>query len=218
MSSHDRLVPGVRKAFLDYGYDQLTMSGIAKVCGLTRRALYHHFSNKEEAFRFLLAHSNEVAIRDGMAAGRAMLAEGGDPVAVFATILDVRYGENRRRLALSPHAVEINDQAFRRARDLMVEAATTFQAELAELIAEMVERGLFRLRPTTTPADLAQMLADGARGVNQTLPPIPTSELPVRYRRMCEAILYGSVDRADMPAAPSEARGGGRRRAAKGGT
>ena len=37
------------------------------------------------------------------------------------------------------------------------------------------------------------MLCDGARGSNQTLPPIPIEQLPERYRLILGAILYGAV-------------------------
>jgi hypothetical protein len=52
---------------------------------------------------------------------------------------------------------------------------------------------MLRLRDGVTHADLAQLLADGARGVNQSLPPLPAADLPERYRVMFAAILFGSI-------------------------
>lgn len=199
MTLHERLAAGLRRAFLEHGYEHLTMSTIASVCGLTRRALYHHFSSKEEAFRFWLRHSNEAAVTAGFAAARGVLEASGDAIDVVTTLVDVRYGDNRRRLAASPHALEINDQAFRRCRDIMDDSARAFQAGFAELLAEMAECGLFALRSEPSPADLAQILADGARGVNQSRPAASASELATRYRNMCAAILYGTVDPAGAP-------------------
>lgn len=193
MSPREGLALRLRQAFLDHGYEQLTMSGLAEVCGLTRRALYHHFSNKEEAFRFVMRHDGDTAIVAGMAAGRAKLDAGATALEVLTEIMDIRYAENRRKLSASPHALELNDKAFRLARDIMIEAAISFQTQLSGLIVEMIERRLLRLK-STTPDDLAQMLCDGARGSNQTLPPIPVGELPVRYRRIISAILYGVVE------------------------
>ena len=201
MTLPERLATGLRRAFLEHGYEHLTMSTIASVCGLTRRALYHHFSNKEEAFRAWLRHSNEAAVAAGFAAAREALERGGDAVDVVTTLVDVRYGDNRRRLELSPHALEINDQAFRRCRDIMDDSARAFQAAFADLLVEMAGRRLFALRPEPVPAELAQMLADGARGVNQSRPAASASELAARYRRMSAAILFGAVDAAVEPAA-----------------
>ena len=191
MSPREGLAIRLRQAFLDHGYEQLTMSGLAEVCGLTRRALYHHFSNKQEAFRFVLRYDGDTAIVAGMGAGRKRLDGGGSALDVLTDIMDLRYAENRRKLSVSPHALEINDKAFRLARDIMIEAATSFQAQVANLIVEMAGKRLLQLRATTTPDELAQMVCDGARGSNQTLPPIPVNELPQRYRKIIAAILYG---------------------------
>lgn len=202
MNAHDRLALGLEKAFLDYGYEHLTMSAIASICGLTRRALYHHFSSKEEAFRFVLRYLNDLWVRASLDAGRELLDGGADPTEIVGTMMDVRYGETRRKLAQSPHAAEINDQAFRRALDIMIEVARTFQDELASLLAEMEDQDLIRRKPETSLDELAQLLCDGARGVNQARPPIPPAELAGRYRRMCQAVLYGSVDPPQYAMAP----------------
>jgi len=194
MVTRTELVARLERAFLDHGYDQLTMIGLAKSVDVTRRTLYNYFSGKEEAFRFLIENVNRQAVEAGMAAGRAGLADGRDPVAIFVTILDTRYGRARRRLAASPHAVEINDQAFRRCRDVMIASAIAFQAELAGLIAEMQVEGLLRLKPDVGPADLAQLIADGARGTNQSLPPTDPDKLHLRYGSMVRALLYGATD------------------------
>ena len=41
------------------------MSGLAQLCGFSRRALYHHFSSKEEAFRYWLEFYNHRSIANG---------------------------------------------------------------------------------------------------------------------------------------------------------
>jgi len=188
------LLSRLRQAFLDHGYEQMTMSGLGPMVGLTRRALYHHFSNKEEAFRYVLGHDGNEAIEASLALGRDMLARHEPPLEIFVAVMDRRYGDNRRRLAHSPHALEINDKAFRLARDIMVGHATVFQDEVARLIGEMVDSGGFALRKGVTAAELAQMLCDAARGSNQTLPPIPIEALPTRYRLIVRAILYGTAE------------------------
>lgn len=192
-SRPDNLAERLRAAFLDHGYEQMSMSGLAQLCGFSRRALYHHFSNKEEAFRHWLDVYGRQSIALGLAAGRRRLDEGGGAMDVIVEIINVRYGDARRRLALSPHALEINDQAFRRCRDVMIGAAVDFQEKLADIVVELENRGLLRLKPGVTPAMLAQSLCDGARGTNQSLPPIPIDQLAARYRRIVEAILFGAA-------------------------
>ena len=197
MALRDTLADNLRKAFYSSGYEKLTMGEIAEFCGFTRRALYHHFSNKEEAFRFSMRYDNEKQMELGLAAAREIMWTGADAVEILTHMLDVRYGEVRRQLMKSPYALELNDQAFRRGRDVMIWAATTFQAQVGELLVEMEERGLFRLRPGMKPEELAQIICDGARANNQALPPIPIEQLPTRYRATMKALLYGTVETAD---------------------
>jgi AcrR family transcriptional regulator len=194
-AAREKLADPLRQAFLDYGYEQMTMIGLAKACGLTRRALYHHFSDKEQAFRFVLEVDTRTAMDAASEAGRSGLARKDDPVDILTSVMDARYAANRRKLAGSPHATEINDQAFRRARPMMIEAAIAFQAQLADLLVDMERAGLITLRPGTRPADLAQALADGARGSNQSLPPVNADDLPMRYKNILGAILFGTADR-----------------------
>jgi len=193
MVTRAELASGVERAFLDHGYQYLTMSALADAIDVTRRTVYNYFGSKEEAFRFLIEEANAHAVSAGLAAGRASLEQGADLVEIFATVLDIRYGDNRRRLAKSPHAVEINDQAFRRCRDLMIASAISFQAELASFITELKSHRTLRLRPDVDADTLAQLLADGARGTNQSLPPTDPETLKLRYRAMVGAILYGTT-------------------------
>jgi AcrR family transcriptional regulator len=188
--SHD-LMLRVRRAFLDHGYSNLSMIGLAKVCGFTRRSLYHYFSSKEDAFQSLTDFDNRVSIEAGFEAGRRAQKNGGSALDILAEIMDVRYGNLRREVYMSPHAVELNAEAFRRSWQIMVGYAEQFHAQLAEQLIAMQRDGLMTLRQGITPEHVAKLLANGARGVNQSLPPIPPDDLAPSYRAMCEAVLYG---------------------------
>jgi AcrR family transcriptional regulator len=200
MALRDTLADSLRKAFFERGYEKVTMGEIADFCGFTRRALYHHFSNKEEAFRFLMRYDNERQIEKGLATAREVMWTGADAVEIITRMLDVRYGDTRRLLMTSPHMLELNDQAFRRGRDVMIWAATEFQTQVAALLLELQEAGLFRIRPGLNAEELSQIICDGARANNQALPPIPIEQLPNRYRAMTRALLYGTVEAADETA------------------
>jgi len=185
------LLQKVNQAFLDHGYSGLSMVGLAKACGFTQRALYYYFNNKEDAFRAVIQDRNDQAVELGRQAGKAARAQGGSALDIFAEILDIRYGDTRRRVMQSPHTVELNAEAFKRCRDLMIQSAIAFQGELAELIVDLEECRMLKLNGRFTPAQIAQGLADGGRAVNQALPPIESEDFKGRYRQMSEMVLYG---------------------------
>ena len=196
-SRKERMMQRLLQAFRDFGYSQVTMSGLASACDMSPRALYNHFKGKEDAFREVFRWNHAREIRQGWEAGKWSLADGGGAVDVVVAILDARFGKSHRHLELSPHTSELNVEAFRRCRDIMEEFAIVFQAGFAVVLKDLEQRNLLRLRPTQTAYDSAQLLTDGAHGVNQPMPKSPANTLPTRYRRMCEALMFGF---AEMPA------------------
>jgi AcrR family transcriptional regulator len=190
------LLQRVNQAFLDYGYSGLSMVMMAKACGFTQRALYYYFNNKEDAYRAMIQFRNDDAVALGLEAGKAIRAEGGSALDILAEILDIRYGDTRRRLTRSPHTVELNAEAFKRCRDLMIQSAIDFQEKLEALIVDLEKSRMLKLNGQFTPAQIAQALADGGRAVNQALPPIEADGFSARYRQTCAMVLYGC---ATMP-------------------
>jgi len=72
-----------------------------------------------------------------------------------------------------------------------MELAERFQRDLERFVDELAGEGRLRLKPAFTSAQLAQMLTDAARGVNQIYPAGDVTQLSGQYRRITEAILYG---------------------------
>lgn len=194
MSVYEDLVFRITRVFLDHGCEAMTMSDLAKHCGMTRRALYHHFSNKDEAFRETIRLGNERTRRASIAEGEKLIGQGAGLLDVVTGVLDVRYGETRRTLAASPFAQEVNDYAFRICRPVMLEAARLFQIDFVALLAGMLSANAIALKADMTVETLVQLLCDGARGTNQSfLAPTPDS-IRDRYRVMSNAILFGTID------------------------
>jgi AcrR family transcriptional regulator len=205
------LMQRVTQAFLDYGYSGLSMVTMAKACGFTQRALYYYFNNKEAAYRAVIQYRNDDAVTSAREAGKAVRAKGGSALDILTEILDVRYGETRRTVIGSPHTVELNAEAFKRCRDLMIQSATDFQLELEELIVDLEKSRLLKLNGRFTAAEVSQALADGGRAVNQALPPIASEDFRGRYRLTCEMILYGCAAMPKQKAARQPGRRSARR-------
>ncbi|HYP62831.1 MAG TPA: helix-turn-helix domain-containing protein [Acidocella sp.] len=191
LDPRDAVMKKVHLAFLAYGYEQMTMIGLAKAADMSRRSLYNYFANKEEAFRAAVRWGNARNIASGQMAAAEAKAAGADALEILVAFADARYGGTRRELGKSPHAVEINDQAFRRCRDIMIDAAVAGQDRLADILLDLQEAGLVRWRENYSAAQLAQYFSDAARGVNQTLPPRPSISLRERYREIFAALLGG---------------------------
>jgi AcrR family transcriptional regulator len=207
MQPSDEMMGRVLGAFHAHGFRELSMGGLAAACGYTRRNLYNYFSNKEDAFRALIQHTNTEQGRRGIEAGRALMAQNASALDVLTEVLVVRYVTVRQRMSRSPHALEINNEAFRLCHDIMVRSASVFTNGLRGVIVDLEKAGRLRMKAGVTHAQLAQMLGDGVRGINQSLPPVPSSSLPARYRQMCQAILYGSATEVAAAAPRKAARG-----------
>jgi AcrR family transcriptional regulator len=190
-----KVVQRARDAFLREGYSRLTMTALADACGLTRRGLYKHFKSKEDLFRATLRLQNAEAFEAGDWAAKKALARGGTALIVILAWLDTRFGETRRAIARSPYGTEVNVMAFEIGSDVMLEVSKESNARVAELVDTLCARKMLRLRKGLTSAGVAQLLADGARGVNQQRPAIPVSQLAERYRNLANAILYGCAER-----------------------
>jgi hypothetical protein len=197
----------VETAFLELGYGAPSLGTLAVACELPPDALDDYFEDKNEALRATIRYRNELALSTGLAAGRELKARGGNVVDIFGQLMNVRYGDTRRVVNVVRHMPELNVEAHKRCHDIITAAAVTFQNEIAKLLAECEADGLLRLRSYVTPQQVAQALADGARGVNQHLPPIAPEALPARYREMCGFVLFGCADMPAMPAPPRERRG-----------
>jgi len=140
----------------------------------------------------------------GFAAGRKRGSEGGNALQILTEIINIRYGETRRLSNASPHLVELNAEVFTRCNDIVKDVAIFFEAELAKLIVELQAAGVVRLRWEVTAEQLAQALANGARGVNQRIPTVAPEDLASRYGEMCRFILYGC---AEVPAPSPRTKG-----------
>ncbi len=191
------MVPGpdllnrVTKAFMDRGYQHMTMVALSEACGFTRRSIYNYFANKDDAFRAMFRQYNHAVMDEAWRRVEQVRRSGGSVLDIVSVLIDVRYGDVWRLLQPSPHAAELKGTAFALCIDIMIELAVEFQRDFEHLIDELVGEGRLRVKDTFTTAQLVQMLTDSARGINQVYPGADPAGLSQQYRQMCEAILYG---------------------------
>jgi AcrR family transcriptional regulator len=191
MTPSPELMARVTQAFMDRGYQHMTMVALSESCGFTRRSIYNYFANKEDAFRAMFRQYNLGSIDRAWKHVSDLRKSGAGVLDIVTGLIDVRYGDTWRLLDTSPHGAEIKGTAFAICLDIMIELATDFQRDVEHLIDELAAEGRLSLKPAFTSAQLAQMLTDAARGVNQVYPAANVDGLAAKYRRTCEAILYG---------------------------
>ena len=185
------LLARVTRAFVDRGYQHMTMVALSESCGFTRRSIYNYFANKDEAFRAMFRQYNLEGIDRAWKHVSELRKADASVLDIVTGLIDVRYGDTWRLLDPSPHGAEIKGTAFAICLDIMIELAADFQRDVEHLLDELAAEGRLTLKPAFSSAQLAQMLTDSARGVNQVYPAADINGLTDKYRRTCEAILYG---------------------------
>ncbi len=194
MTPSQELLQRILKAYMDRGYQHMSMVALSHACGFTRRTLYNYFPNKDEAFRAMFRQFNLDIIDRAWAHVALVRDTGGSALDIVADLIDIRYGDLWRTLEASPHAAEIKGISFVLCTDIMIELAQSFQADFVRLIEDLVTEGRLRLKADFTAAQLVQMLTDSARGVNQVYPQASLENLSRQYRQNCQAILYGYAE------------------------
>jgi AcrR family transcriptional regulator len=61
IDTRDRILDTALDLFIEKGYDAVSLREIAEQVGVTKAALYYHFSSKEDIFRALVAPIREVS-------------------------------------------------------------------------------------------------------------------------------------------------------------
>src|ERR1043165_6706020 len=77
----------------------MTMLALAPLAGVSRRTLYNHFANKEDAFRFIMRCDGDIAIEQSLKVAYDKLEAGAKPLDIFVALMDTGYAEVRPKAA-----------------------------------------------------------------------------------------------------------------------
>jgi len=104
-----RILEGARAAFLRFGFKRTSMADIAVGAGVSRTALYHYFTDKDEVLRAVV---EELHARSLSAAVEAL--EDSETLAAALTgLLEAKFGRTLAVITESPHGVELVDATHR---------------------------------------------------------------------------------------------------------
>jgi len=142
-----RLVAEATRQFVERGFDGASMREIADACGVTKAALYYHYTGKAALLRDIVAgYLDEVA--SAVAEGRAAASGPADQLRAVVRGLFALPVESRAIMRLAMHDLRHLDDTHR------VAFAAAYQARflqpLTDLVRDGIEAGAFAPRDPAT--------------------------------------------------------------------
>src|SRR5579864_4977130 len=117
MGSSDRILSAAENLFARFGFQRASMSQIAEEAGLTRQALYHHYTSKEALFRAVVEELHEHAYEAEAAAGLDQEQAGGGLADILAAQIGARFRYLLECVEESPQAEELLSEHQLQTRD-----------------------------------------------------------------------------------------------------
>src|SRR5262249_11865533 len=133
----DRILDAAMRVFRRHGFRRSSIEQAAEEAGLTRQALYHHFSSKEALFRGAIERLYEQALAAEVAAAKAAEKADRDLADIVVAEIGARLGVLFASLEGSPHIEELFSEHLAQARDLYQSYATRFGGAVAATIARV---------------------------------------------------------------------------------
>jgi AcrR family transcriptional regulator len=158
------------RVFRRHGFRRSSIEQAAEEAGLTRQALYHHFSSKEALFRGAIDRLYERALAAEAAAAKAAEAADRD-------LADIIIGEIRARLGVlfaelqgSPHLEELFSEHLAQAGDLYQTYSVRFCDEVAATIARVCRARKLKLVDGVSVEELARCVEMAIHGTKSAYP------------------------------------------------
>ena len=166
MGSSDRILSAAESIFARFGFRRASMSQIAGEAGLTRQALYHHYSSKEALFRAVVEQLHELAYEAEAVAGLDQEEAGAGLADILASQIAARFRYLLECVEESPQAEELLSEHQLQTRDLY----QSFIEHNADLRVETINRVCAKqglcLQNGMTSRDLARCIQIAIRGFN----------------------------------------------------
>ena len=166
MGSSDRILSAAENIFARFGFRRASMSQIAEEAGLTRQALYHHYSSKEALFRAVVEQLHECAYEAEAAAGLEQEAAGGGLADILAAQIVARFRYLLECVEESPQADELMSEHQLQTRDLYQSFVEHNAGLRAETIARVCAKQALVLQNGMTSRELAHCIQMAIRGFN----------------------------------------------------
>jgi AcrR family transcriptional regulator len=192
MDARSNLLIQADKVFNAFGYRRTNMGEVARVAGVSRQGLYHHFPNKPALFVAVIGRGHTETVDKSIEARNAARAGGADFEGVAAAMLDARFGSMLRSMRTTPHWGEIFEEVSRRCAQIVAEQSLRFHKLLTEFIQSEIDARRLRLANDLSADDLAAAFATIARGVNLMQPPPDADRIGRDYEHFIRMLMHGA--------------------------
>lgn len=201
-SPEHRILDAAMRVFRRHGYRRSTIEQTAEEAGLTRQALYHHFSSKEALFRGAIARFYERALAAETEAARAAEQANRDLADVIIAQITARLSVLFVELQGSPHLEELFSEHLAQARDLYQSYSARFGEEVATTIARVSRARKLKLAAGVTVEDLARCVEMAIHGTKSAYPSMqPVDAFLKQLDMMLRMLIAGAL-------APAKSRTG----------
>jgi AcrR family transcriptional regulator len=190
----DRILDAAMLVFRRHGFRRSSIEQAAEAAGLTRQALYHHFSSKEALFRAVLERLYENALAAEIAAAAAAERAGGSFADIIVAEVSARLRELQSSLDGSPHIEELFSEHLLQARDLYQTYATRYAEQIAATIARVCRKQKFALAKRGSARNLArciEMAVHGAKSAHPSM--LPADAFLKDLETMLRMLIAGAI-------------------------
>lgn len=163
MDPRHGLLKASRTVFVRHGFRRTSMSMVAAEAGVTRQAIYHHFSSKEELFSALVDDLQVLALEQAQRAASQSASDG-----LARRLFRVMYAYHQSLVASvagSAFATELMEESSRHCAEVVAGHAKRFDAILVTVVDEAVNKRAFVLRERLKAQELVALVSMAAKGV-----------------------------------------------------
>jgi AcrR family transcriptional regulator len=190
----DRILDAAMRVFRRHGFRRSSIEQAAEEAGLTRQALYHHFSSKEALFRGAVERLYEQALAAEIAAAKAAEEADRDLADVIVAEIGARLGLFFAEFKGSPHLEELFSEHFAQARDLYQTYSARFGDEVAATIARVCRARKLKLVGGVTVKELARCVEMAIHGTKSAYPAMqPADAYMEQLAMMLRMLIAGAT-------------------------
>jgi len=190
----DRILDAAMRVFRRHGFRRSSIEQAAEEAGLTRQALYHHFSSKEALFRAVIERLYETSLAAEAAAARQAEEAGHDLADILVVEIGARLKHLFASLEGSPHLDELFSEHLAQARDLYQAYSTRFADEVATTIARVCRARKLKLASGGSARELAGLVELAVHGTKSAYPSMqPLDAFLKQLETMLRILIAGAM-------------------------